>query len=156
MYDQFEPYVSIRQGLDFDFQPERYEIWQKGQCIEHKTEIAFTVKQNEKGQVLVSVSENDLNIKTNILFDMAYTSGDRIYCATVPSETNINNSDAFISFKANVPLGFKIITREFKFFDTNEPYVFSIFLMQNHIAKVSFSFENNPRLVEFYAKGVRE
>ena len=156
MYDQFKPFGKINQGLNFKFMPERYEIWQNGECIENRTSIMFNVKQDEKGKVHVSVSENKLNIKSTIIFDMAYTNGNRILCATVPMETNINNSDAFLSFKTHVPLGFDIITCKSKFFDENEPYAFSIFLIQNNVVKVSFSFENNPRLVEFYAQGIRE
>ena len=156
MYDQFEPFKKISQGLNFQFMPERYEIWQNGRCFEDKISIVFNIKQDEEGKVHVQISENGLNIKSVVIFDMAYTSGNRIYCATVPIDTNINNSDAFLSFKRNVPLGFNITTRKSKFFDENEPYVFSVFLMQNKLVKVSFSFENNPRIVEFYAKGIRE
>jgi hypothetical protein len=157
MYDKFTPFKRIEKGINFTFNPERYEIWQNGRCIEGNVNIQLTFTQNElTKKVFVDTSENNLNLSRDLDFDISYTSGDRIYCATVPEQTNINTKDAYISFKSNVPLGFNIITRSFKNFNENEPYVCSIFLINQKIAKVSFSFENNSRLLEFYAIGVRE
>ncbi len=157
MYDKFTPFQIIKTGINFTFKPERYEIWQSGRCIENNTNIELIVSQNEStNKIFVESSSNKLNLSRHLEFDICYTSGDRIYCATVPEQTNIGNKDAFISFKTNIPFGFNIITRDFKKFEENEPYVCSIFLINKKVAKVSFSFENNSRLLEFYAKGVRE
>ena len=99
------------------------------------------------------VSENRLNIKETLDFDIAYTSIDRILCSIIPMESNIYNSVAFRSFVANSPVGY---TRNYKLIDENEPFACSIFLINNCVAKMSFSFENNPRLIELYAQCVED
>ena len=155
MYDKFDTskWEKIH-GLNFSFIPERYELWKKnGQHYESSTSIILDVEQDTKGKVFVDISENRLNIKETLDFDIAYTSIDRILCPIIPRESNIYNSAAFCSFKANSPIGY---TREYKYFEEDEPFACSIFLINNCVAKMSFSFENNPRLIEFYAQNVRE
>lgn len=157
MYDKYTPFIKNTNFPTIVFKPERYELWQASSCHKAMVDIAIEIHtDNTTGKFIVNISSNNLEINSHLEFDICYTSQDRIYFATVPLQTNINNSDAFNSFKMNVPHGFNIITREFKDFNTDEPYVMSLFTINNYLAKISFSFENKVRLLEFYAKGVRE
>lgn len=157
MYDKFTPFLNILEGFNYNFSPERYELWKDGKCIECSTNLIFKISQDKiSNKIFVSTSKNSLNLKENLEFDICYTSGDRVYCATVPKITNINKSSAFIAFKTHVPLGFKIITRFYKNFSESEPYVCSVYFINEVVVKISFSFENDARLLEFYARGIRE
>ncbi len=156
MYDRRTPFQIVKKALSFKFVPNRYEIWAGGKLIDKNylydgmMQCIPSIFSESQSEVKFFNFPQKLNIRHTLLFDMTYTSGDRIYLATVPKETNININPAFLSFKNNVPLGFPIITREKRDFDENEPYVCSIFTIDNIIKKVSFSFANNPRLLELY------
>jgi hypothetical protein len=155
MYDKRTPYQVANKALTFNFSPRRYEIWSGGQLIDNGlVEGIIKCTPSFFSEVISEVKLIDfpdfINIGSTLLFDITFTSVDRIYLATVPRETNINDYNSFQSFKNNVPLGFQIITREKRDFDENEPYVCSVFTINNSIEKISFSFGNSPRLIEFY------
>lgn len=155
MYDKYKGFLIV-QGLSFHFQARRYEVWQGGSLIANgncNTRIEGTAKESTSQVVQTKLYEIPLSvsISQDIMFGISYTSSDRIYLATVPSKTNINNYPSFMTFKMSVPLGFNIITIEEKFFSVDEPYACSIFTINGVIDKITFSFGNNPRLLEFYA-----
>lgn len=41
-------------------------------------------------------------------------------------------------------------TRDHKYYDSNEPIFASVFTINHNVAKVSFSFGNPDKLIEFY------
>jgi|GEM_PF-330182 hypothetical protein len=155
MYDKREPFQVAKKALNFNFNPSRFEEWENGKQI-RRGELHGRVQciPSFFSEVISEVKffdfPEELNIRHTLLFDMTFTSNDRIYLATVPKITNINAYDNFQIFKANVPFGFQIETREKGNFDENEPYVCSIFTTDGKIVKVSFSFGNRPRLIELY------
>ncbi len=156
MYDKRESYKISEKALSFNFQPNKYEIWAGGSQIDRgnlngKIQCIPSILSQSQSEIKVFNFPEKLNIRHTLLFDLTFTCGDRIHLATIPNETNINNYDSFRSFKSNVPLGFNIITRQKRDFEENEPYVCSVFTTNNKIVKISFSFGNQPRLLELYA-----
>ena len=141
--------------MEFAFQSHRFEVWSNGTLVSQRN-----VHNNLKcqpsvfmpGKCTVSVDglPASLNMKSSIMFDIVFTSTDRVYLATVPERSNINNYDSFLAFKRNVPNGFPIVTRSSYDFDETQPYVCSVYTKNSMVVKVSFSFGNNPRLIEFY------
>ena len=154
MYDKRTPFQVIEKGLNFNYKPSKFEVWSGGKLID-SGQFSGLIKCEQKGlksrNIVVSIlkSVEEIEIDHILDFDLSYTSGDRIYLATVPKRSNISDYPSFQSFVSNVPLGFNIITRQEKEFRENEPYVCSIFTMNNNVVKVSFSFGINPRLLEF-------
>ena len=154
MYDKRTPFQVIEKGLNFNYNPSKFEVWSGGQLTD-SGQFSGLIKCEQKGleskNIVVTIldSLDEIEIDHILDFDLSYTSGDRIYLATVPKRSNISNYTSFQSFVSNVPWGFNIITREEKEFKENEPYVCSVFTINNNVVKVSFSFGNNPRLLEF-------
>lgn len=155
MFDKREPFQIITKGLNFAFKPRNYEIWSGGKKTKNgifRGLIECSQDNSKSEGILIKISEQfrELQICETIKFDLCYTSSDRIYLATVPKYSNISEYVSFKSFVSNVPEGFPIITRVDKEFEINEPYVCSVYTIKNNVAKISFSFGNNPRLLEIF------
>lgn len=149
MFDKFDPLQRV-QKQNFQFQPVRYEMWIGGQMVgSGKTSslIAANVIQQENTEK-VEVSFNDMNLynelTSKIIFDEFVTSRDRLQLITIPRETNVECM-GIIAF--TMALG---VTRQKKNFNRNEPYCCNLFLQQGIIVKVTFSFSNPEKLIEFY------
>jgi hypothetical protein len=150
MFDKFEPFHSL-QKQPFSFQPARYEIWsdgkmeKKGRTITIIRAKVVTIDSVEKTEV----SFNDLffnhELSDKIVFDEFITATDRLQLITIPEETNCENI-AISVFKMTIGS-----TRECKNFFRNEPFCCSLFIQAGKIEKVSFSFSNPERLIEFYS-----
>lgn len=155
MYDKRESFHIAQEAISFVFRTSRYEIWSGGKLIDEgrvNGHIQCMPSLFSKAQSEIKFFDlpEKLNVRHTLLFDITFTSNDRIYLATVPRQSNINHYDSFMNFKTNVPIGFPIETREKRDFDINEPYVCSVFTIDSTVKKVSFSFGNSPRLLEFY------
>lgn len=155
MYDKRTPFQIITKGLNFVYKPKKYEIWSGGKktkfgTFNGKIECIQNDLISDKAIIKISEQTKEIIIGDEIKFDLCYTSGDRIYLATVPKYTNINEYVSFKSFVQNVPIGFPIITRMEKEFGVNDPFVCSVYTINNNVAKVSFSFGNSPRLLELF------
>ena len=149
MYDKYTPFHKINYGFDFTFHATKCK---KTTVYEETTllcNIQIMCLQITDGSVIFKIENNLFDIKSELLFDIVYTSTNRFYCATVPEETNINSSYDFLRFKANAPLGFNMITRKCKDFDFLEPYVCSVFTINSVIKKLAFRFENPVKILEF-------
>ena len=83
-------------------------------------------------------------ILSNFKFDRAITSGDRILFHIAAERSNIENTSVMLIENILGP------TRSFKEFKSNEPILSSVFTINFNIAKISFSFGNPDRLIEFY------
>lgn len=149
MYDKYTPYRKIGQRFNFSFEPKRCRIISEYDDIVLPTNVKINVSQNEDESVNFTIINNSFEIESRITFDIVYTSNDRFYCATVPDMTNINQSDAFIKFKLSAPIGFPMITREYKDFSRTEPYVCSVFTINSVVKKLAFRFENPVKIIEF-------
>jgi hypothetical protein len=83
-------------------------------------------------------------IMSSIKFDRATTSGERILFYIAAEQTNVQHTS--IQMLSSM-LGY---TRNYKYYDSNEPIIGSVFTINHNVAKVSFTFGNPERLIEFY------
>ncbi len=150
MFDKFQPFQNL-QKQNFSFQPKRYEIWVGGQMVnsgQTNSQIKATViKQDSNELVEVAFSDNKLNneLATKSIFDRYVTATDRLQLIVIPEETNSENM-AIMLFKMTIGA-----TRAYKDFNRNEPFCCNLFLQDGVIAKVTFSFSNPEKLIEFYS-----
>jgi hypothetical protein len=148
-FDSFEPYNGIKKQ-PFAFCPNRYEIWMKGELIDSgktKNEIVAEVKLANKTEIVeVTFSDSTLYKEMSNLneFDAFISLSDRLMLCIVPLETNVWNGG--ITSLLNT-IGH---TRKEKNFKSNEPYCCNIFTIKGCVAKLTFSFSNPEKLLEFY------
>lgn len=153
MYDKY-PSLQRVDKQDFGFRPTRYEIWKAGQMTESgKTNMPIVAKiLQENGKDIVGVMFVDPKLNDQIAqqqyYDEFITSGDRIMLLTVPQQTNAENNMAIQMFKMTIGP-----TRAFKNFDANEAYCCNLFTINGVIDKITFSFSNPEKMIEFYSNG---
>lgn len=151
MYDKY-PSLQRVDKQDFGFLPSRYEIWKGGQLIESgKTNAPIIAKVlREEGKEIVGVMYVDPNVNNQIaqqqFYDEFITSNDRLMLLTVPQQTNAENNMAIQMFKMTIGA-----TRNFKNFNPNEAYCCNLYTVNGSIEKMTFSFSNPEKLIEFYA-----
>ena len=150
MYDKFQPFQEL-QKQNFTFQPLRYEIWVKGKMVKngHTSSMikANVVMQNSSELVEVLFSDENLNdeLASRNIFDKLITANDRLQLVVIPQESNSENMGIMM---------FKMIigaTRKNKHFNNNQPYCCNLFLQNNTLTKITFSFSNQEKLIEFYS-----
>ena len=83
-------------------------------------------------------------IVSQVKFDRATTSGERILFYIAAEQTNVQNTSLYM---LSSMLGY---TRNHKYYDSNEPIFASVFTINHNVAKVSFTFGNPDRLIEFF------
>lgn len=149
MFDKFQPLQRV-QKQNFAFQPKRYETWLGGQMVASgRTQSLITANViTEDNAEKVEVNFNDLNLQNELasknIFDEFVTSNERLQLITIPKETNVECM-GIIAF--TMAIG---VTRQKKNFNRNEPYCCNLFLQQGNIVKITFSFSNPEKLIEFY------
>lgn len=149
MYDRFEPLKTLKM-IDFNFHSSRFENWIGGKMIssgESNSTIIGKVIFEGLNEV-VEVSFNNSNIFSELspqnIFDIFISNHDRLQLLTIPNFTNVENMGIMSS---------KLIigaTRERKNFNRNEAYCCNLFLADGKLEKITFSFSNPERLLEFY------
>lgn len=150
MFDNFEPFREV-QKQKFLFFAKRYEIWVGGNLIKSgfsDESIKCEVENiNDSEKMVVSYHNNSLQseISEKNEFDWFITGKDRLQLVTIPEITNSENM-GIMSFQ--MVLG---SSRKQKNFKSNEPYCCNLFLKDGTIAKISFSFSNPEKLIEFYS-----
>jgi hypothetical protein len=155
MFDKFEPFQGI-QKQDFAFQPTRFEIWIGGKMFANgRTNsiiYAKVIKIDDKEKMEVICDNGQLNreLADKNIFDEFITATDRLQLITIPNETNSENM-AIMMFKMNIGA-----TRDSKNFNRNEPYCCSLFMQNGRIAKITFSYSNPEKLLEFYSEQERQ
>jgi len=153
MYDKY-PSLQRLDKQDFGFLPTRYEIWKAGQITESgKTNMPIVAKVlQEDGKDIVGVMFVDPKLNNEIApqqyYDDFVTSADRLMLLTVPQQTNAENTMAIQMFKMTIGT-----TRAFKNFSANEAYCCNLFTIDGNIEKITFSFSNPEKLIEFYNDG---
>ena len=151
MFDTFTPFQKL-QKQNFSFQSKRYEIWMQGKLIqEGKTSskiLSSVIYEDGIQRMKISYNDSDLfnELNENNVFDEFITAADRLQLITIPSKTNSRNM-GIMSFQMTIGT-----TRTVKNFDRNEPYCCNLFLQNREIVKITFSFSNPEKLVEFYNK----
>ncbi len=108
--------------------------YNKGGFLNRKVGIDVLIDRNPMPKKIIS----------QMKFDRATTSGERILFYIAAERTNVEN--ASLSMLSSV-LGY---TRGHKYYDSNEPIFASVFTINHNVAKVSFTFGNPDRLIEFY------
>jgi len=153
MFDKHSGRQVINFG-DFSFNSKRFEVWQGGQMINSgdlKTTINFETLSQRPSIACIRVSLSTLLLETilahSFYFDISFTSNDRIFAAIVPDKSNCENYNSYAAFKSTA-LG---ITRPSKTFEFNEPYVCSIFTINNIPNKITFGLPIAQSLIEFYS-----
>jgi hypothetical protein len=151
-FDQW-PYFQDFSFQEFHFPVDRYEEWEAGRMIS-SGEIHFDIRfkynaggfQNKKVSIDVQLMDNPMprKIMSSIKFDRATTSGERILFYIAAEQTNVQHTS--IQMLSSM-LGY---TRNYKYYDSNEPIIGSVFTINHNVAKVSFTFGNPERLIEFY------
>lgn len=149
MFDTFEPFKGL-QKQNFQFQPTRYETWMAGKMIDSgrtNSIIAANVIYQD-GSEKMEVTFDDLNLNGELtmknVFDEFVTAKDRLQLIVIPEETNSENV-AIMMFKMTIGA-----TRQRKNFSRGEPFCCNLFMQGGAIAKVTFSFTNPEKLIEFY------
>lgn len=151
-FDNWPPFQNFS-FEEFSFPVDRYEEWEGGRMIS-SGEAHFQVrfKYNKGGffsrrvGIDVNIIGNPMPAKliSNMRFDGAITSGDRILFYIAAEQSNVQNTTIMMLSSL---VG---STRESKIFERNEPIVSSVFTINQKVAKVSFSFGNPDRLIELY------
>ena len=151
-FDNWPPFQDFS-FQQFQFPVDRYEEWKAGRMVA-SGEVHFNIffKYNKGGflnrkvgiDVLIDRNPMPKKITSQMKFDRATTSGERILFYIAAEQTNVEN--ASLSMLSSV-LGY---TRGHKYYDSNEPIIASVFTINHNVAKVSFSFGNPDRLIEFY------
>lgn len=151
-FDNWPPFQDFS-FQQFQFPVDRYEEWKAGRMVA-SGEVHFNIffKYNKGGflnrkvgiDVLIDRNPMPKKIISQMKFDRATTSGERILFYIAAEQTNVEN--ASLSMLSSV-LGY---TRGNKYYDSNEPIFASVFTINHNVAKVSFTFGNPDRLIEFY------
>ena len=139
---------------DLQFRPARFEVWRDRQKIKSgKTSAVLTIDLEEnglgyKGLGQVEVRHNepalfDLLSHEN-WFDMYGAQGNRLVLLTIPTMTNAE-CVGMHTMQQLWPH-----SRYDHDFESNEPFVCSLFMVQRQLSKVTFSLDNPETLVEFY------
>lgn len=149
MFDKFEPFQGL-QKQNFAFQPTRYETWVAGKMVSsgRTNSIIYANVVQQDGTEKVEVTFNDQTLNTELsqknIFDEFVTATDRLQLIVIPEETNVENV-AIMMFKMTIGA-----TRKRKNFINTEPFCCNLFLQSGTIAKITFSFSNPEKLIEFY------
>jgi len=150
MFDSFKPF-QVLQKQDFSFHALRFELWATGKMISNgKTNakiVATVVRIDGTTKVKVTFSDTTLNheLAAENLFDEFVTGGDRLQLVIIPEQTNSQNMGISM-FKSTFGA-----TRHIKNFNKNEPYCCNLFLQSGKIVKITFSYSNPEKLLEFYS-----
>lgn len=155
-YDSFSNFERI-EIQPFTFKPARFEIWENGEktahgqtscvvkCSKSQTEAGPGAKVELKNLDRKSDEKVSKEISKENYFDVFVTAGDRLMLVKVPSKGKGNEHEALSMFKITVGT-----TREYFEFGRKDPYCTNLFLKNNVIKKITFSFSNPEMLIEFY------
>lgn len=151
MFDTFQAHQFFKK-FPFTFQATRFEIWQDGEMVKNgktSNRIVAEVQQESNQNDILKVSNTDTLLFSEIAslnsFDTVFTLQDRIIIVTIPEPSNRDNV-GIMSLRTTSG-----VTRPGKRFNKNEPFCCSLFLTNKKISKITFSFSNPEKLIEFYS-----
>jgi hypothetical protein len=136
----------------FFFKPNRYEFWIDGNLTNSGKamyEILGEVKivdGEEKLLIIFDGTELYHELCNSNVFDKFITSHDRLQLVKIPIKTNVECVG--LSMMQRI-VGF---TCQEKYFSRSEPYCCNLFTINGLISKVTFSFSNPEKLLEFYSE----
>lgn len=145
-FDRFKPFQRLR-IQPFFFYPSRYEVWQKGKIVKQKSVTGKIDGQLFNNMLRVDFADIDdeNEIQNGTCFDIFITQIDRLLLATIPSNEEFGEHDGLTSMRTLIGA-----TRPEKKFSDLEPYCCSLFTQNGRISKISFSFSNPAKLLEFH------
>jgi hypothetical protein len=145
-FDSFDSFSELPLQ-PFTFLPEKFELWQNQKLTESGLTNKIISAYIMNNKIIIQFNDSILNqiVANKIEFDNLVTAQDRLRYINIPSETNTSCS------------GIETLrmvygdTREKKDFSSIEPYCCNIFLKNKKLAKITFSFSNPVKLLEFYS-----
>jgi hypothetical protein len=147
MFDYYEPHQFV-DTLNFSFKSSHFEIWQNGKLIVAKkgSNILSAEKGTNDGEINISIfgTISASEIASTISFEKAFTLKDRIILVTIPNPSR-RDIPGIISLRMTSG-----VTNPGKVYTFPDPYCCSLFTLKQEIEKVTFSFSNPERLLEFY------
>ena len=133
---------------NFDFTSHNFVEYENGKIKSKGNAIVKIIVNNEYryNKYSVSVLGNGIKDKINLEFEFDACMGcnDRLLLYSLPKETNAN------IIVMTVLQNICHCTRNLKIYSATEPVVCSIFTSKGHLVKLSFTFANPERLLEFY------
>lgn len=148
-WNRFEPFKLLQKAY-FTFNPTRFEIWKGGKMIKNGSveSVLYTTVQQYDNEEYMVVNFDEINlaneISSELFFDIFITAADRLQMLTIPNVTNSENI-ALNMFKMTIGP-----TRDFKNFNSQEPFCCNLFFKDNQLNKITFSFSNPEKLLELY------
>lgn len=142
------PYMELNK-LEFEWNSSYYEVWQNNSTVDKQHSsikfIGVPTLSTDIQKIKVSATDAAIfkHLNKEFEFDVYFTLEDRLVFMTLPLESNGNKiiQTHLLSMSA---------TRSAKNFHENEPYACSIFTINGMLAKMSLSFCNPLKAIDFY------
>lgn len=150
MFDSYEPFLGI-QKQSFTFQPNRYEIWMDGKMSSSGRTtfpiVAKVIHVDKQEKVEIRFGDVSLinELATLNIYDEFITAHDRLQLITIPAETD-SQCIGLVTLQTIIGS-----TCQRKIFKRNESYCCNLFTVKGSISKITFSFSNPEKLIEFYS-----
>jgi len=150
-YSDKHPLGENLKMFDFDFTYNSYKIWQSYKVIskgdfEGKIAARVTnINSWEKTQVEIVSNKISEEISSIMTFEILRSGTDRLQLVTIPGLDSMKPSE----FNAD-DYGPRIILAAQRMnYPYNQPYCCNIFTAEGKVSKVTFSYVNPERLLEF-------
>lgn len=131
---------------DFVFNPQHFVEYEDGKQKSSGSTGLKILVANKSKKICGEIQFNDMKdkLKDTFSFDACIGSGDRLLLYSLPRQTNAD----IISL--TVLRNICPFTQDYKIYAATEPVVCSLFTSNGFLVKVSFTFANPERLIEFY------
>lgn len=145
MFDKYDDITEL-EPQPFVFKPYRYELWQDKKIIQSGSTNALIEATVKNGKIYVEIDDSTLFsiLKSQTEFDKFVMATDRLRFINIPLNPTVNCAGIKALTMLYGP------TRLEKDFVSNEPYCCNIFLFNKRLVKLTFSYSNPVRLLEFY------
>lgn len=151
---QFDTFDNLNELIPqpFKYIPNRFELWQNQKITRSGLTNGLIETTIKNGKIFIIVNDINLHylIDEQTEYDKLVCATDRLRIINVPAKTDIscNGIDTLSSIYGP--------TRSIKIFKETEPYCCNIFLKDGKLAKLSFSYSNPVKLLEFYSQAENE
>lgn len=131
---------------DFVYNPQHFVEYEDGKQKSFGSTGLKIIVANKSNKISVEIQFNDMNdkLKDTFVFDTCIGSWDRLLLYSLPRQTN---ADIILLTTLRNICPF---TRDYKIYAATEPVACSLFTSNGFLVKVSFTFANPERLIEFY------
>lgn len=149
MFDRFKALARVEK-FDFTFVTSRYEVWMNQKKVKYDKVVTTIVGKvipyddSSKVKVFVNIPELSQELADNTIFDIFVSQTDRLQLLIIP-EITATDCNGLVAVRTVFGPSMKS-----KNFAKNEPYCCSLFFKDSKLNKVTFSFSNPGKLIEFY------